>query len=148
MTGLFLIFHCHLKHITRVLRPEEDTVGAIFAIALSHGDAAFPLSNEWRATKPALGAGKTRTWYLHLLLSLTYPYTHRELKDLIITKLNTIHIKYRVNSAKTFLPGFGKGWNFWGGQGNILKVILATWQECFHTTLYNITMSPTDPAEA
>ena len=51
-----------------------------------------------------------------------------------------IHVK---SSVKTFLPGFGNGWpnycatwNLWGGQGNILRTILETWQECYSTTLY------------
>ena len=44
--------------------------------------------------------------------------------------------------VKTFLLGLGNGWlkyssivQFWGGQRNIFRVILKTWQERFYTTL-------------
>ena len=45
-----------------------------------------------------------------------------------------IHFSLSVQSCvKTFLPGFGNGWlkycaivQFWGGQRNILRVILET----------------------
>ena len=47
------------------------------------------------------------------------------------------------SSVKTFLSGFGNGWmkycaivQFWGGQQNILRVILETWLEFLYTTLY------------
>ena len=28
------------------------------------------------------------------------------------------------SSVKSFLPGFGNGWQLWGGQQNILRVVL------------------------
>ena len=48
------------------------------------------------------------------------------------------------NSVNTFLPGLGNGWmkyytvvHCWGGQRNILRVILGTYQECFYTTQHS-----------
>ena len=60
----------------------------------------------------------------------------------IATKVVTSCRNYIQSSVKTFLPGFGNVWlkycaivECWGGQRNILRVILETKQECFYTTL-------------
>ena len=54
----------------------------------------------------------------------------------------TSYVRHPQRSVKRFLAGFRNGRlkyfaivQFWGGQRNILRVILGTLQECFYTTL-------------